>query len=116
MDEFLESKFKKGAVDLLDEVYKKSISDKIRKHNKEKQLLRESSENQVQDLSSVTSRLSHNVETVASDNQLTSGESKLSHKRKISKNIIVQDVFDLLWMNQKKSRNEIFDRLESPNP
>ena len=42
----------------LDDAHKKSVSDGIRRHNKEKKLLRESTKNQIQAVTSVDSKLS----------------------------------------------------------
>ncbi|RIA94357.1 hypothetical protein C1645_572471 [Glomus cerebriforme] len=81
----------------LSEVHKKSISNEIRKRNKEKQLLHESTENQTQVLPPITLEILHDAETIASDHQLTSGESKLSHKRKIS-----------IWLNLRKNTRRKF--------
>ena len=72
----------------LGEVHKKSISNEIRKHNKEKKLLHESAENQTQVLSPVTLEILHDAETIASNHQRTSEESKLSHKKKEVENIM----------------------------
>ena len=49
----------------------------------------------------------HDAETIASDHQLTSGESKLSRKKKETENI-VQDVFDFtVDESEKKNTTKI---------
>ena len=59
----------------LDDAYKKSVSDGVRRHNKEKKLLRESAKNQIQAVTSVDSKLSRDKKTVTIGNDQ---DSKLS--------------------------------------
>ena len=69
----------------LDDAYKKSVSDGVRRHNKEKKLLRESAKNQVQDVTSDdietinNSKLSYDKKTVTIGNDQ---DSKLSRDKK----------------------------------
>src|SRR6266498_2870502 len=53
----------------LGKVHKKSISNEIRKCNKEKKLLHESAENQTQVLPPVTLKILHNVKIIVSNHQ-----------------------------------------------